>query len=316
MRSAPRISPASPLDLEYRRGTRPRLLVGIGLALVSGLGALGERTPVTWAVSALLGGLAAYLVITGRARRGHVRFDLEGRSLTSTLHKRRVEGVAHVELVARSGDLEGRPRPSYAAEAVTDDDVRHEIYESGDPSDLLRWARRMDRVLPVRVAWVEGHPRVGEWLSAGTETGPGRPERPRRIEGASQPRRGPVTQLLVGIAVGLGIIWGIFLSGSKVPPADLSVALALGSILFVLLTAFLVATDHTVLEVDDEVRIERRRLGMSLTRLRIPLRDVRRVAALTPDGESGVLLLLTDDDVFSVPLAQPATEQAARALGP
>lgn len=309
------MSPPPALDLEYRQPTRPRLLVGVGVAVVSSLGWLGERTPVTWATSLLLALCALYLVVTGRRRRGCVRVDPALHQVTSTLPKTRVERAERVELQLGRGDLLGLPRPSFAAVVVSAENVRHPIYESGDPNDLLRWARRLDEVLPVRVGWVAGQPRMLEWLQSGA--GVGDPvAQAETIHGASHGGQRRVSQLLFGITAALGVAWGLFLTGSEVRPAPLSVALALGTLAFVLLTAALVATDFVTISVGKDVVVERRRLGLVLRRLAVPRTEVLRAEALTADGHSPVLLLVTERDVWSVPLAQPAATQAARALGP
>jgi hypothetical protein len=288
----------------------------VGVAVVSSLGWLGVRTPVTWATSVLLAALALYLVVTGRGRRGRVSVDPAERAIASTLPRRRVERVERVELVLGRGDLVGLPRPSYAAVAVSAGNVRQAIYESGDPSDLLRWARRLDALLPVRVTWVAGQPRMREWLQGGDRGEMQTTAASETIRGASHARKKRVSQLLFGITVALGFAWGLFLTRSDVRPAALSIALAVGTLAFLLLTAALVATDRTTIMVGEDVVVERRRLGVLLSRLSVPRAELQRAEALTTDGDAAVLLLVTEQDVWSVPLAQPATNQAARALRP
>lgn len=311
------------LEIEGRRRTRPRVLVGIGLGLLSTLSWLGERTPITWAVSFLLGGCATYLVLTGRARRGRVRVLSGGRTVVSTLQRRPIHDVETVEIVAAGGELGGHPRASYTAEAVDTGGRRHELYESADPAELLRWARDLDAAVPVRITWERERPRVRDWLhgeptvssAAASRAAP----RPQRREGArviSSPyaRHGRVSRLLVAIALALGIIWTIFLLGSRAPVAPLSVTLALASVAFVVLTAVLVATDRTIVDVRETVTLERRRLGARLSHWEVPLREVVRAESLTPDGDAGFLVVVTEREILSVPLAQPAAAEAARAV--
>lgn len=304
------------LEIEHRRATRPRLIVGLGLAALAGLIWFGTLTLVNWLVSLALMTIAAALVITGRARRIRIRFDVARATIESTPGGRRIEQVDHVELRAQSGELEGLPRPSFAAIAVTSDGRRAEIYETAAPSELLRWGRVLDAALPVRLAWAPGQPRVGEWLERPRKRASGSPPAavPRRIQGRPDASQKKVSQLLFGIAGALGAAWALFLLGSDAKPEPLSVALAIGSVLFILLTAALVATDRTVVELGPMLIVERRRLGLRVQRLDVPLGEIRRAEPLTPDGEGGFLLLVTDRDILGVPLAQPATGQVAGAL--
>lgn len=319
---------AAPEGIEFdgRRRTRPRLLVGIGLGLLSTLSWLGERTAVTWAVALLLGSCAAYLVVTGRSRRGRIRVQAEGPTILSTLQRRPIQGVETVELVAAGGERGRHPRASYTAEAVAAAGQRHELYESADPAELLSWARKLDGALPVRIAWEPGKPRVRDWLderitpggTASAVTPRLRRVPPRddtHIVSSPYAQHQRVSRLLSGIAVTVSVIWAIFLLRSEVPVAPLSVALALASVAFVVLTAALVATDRTVVEVGENLTIERRRLGARLWRREVPLDEVVRAAPLTPDGDAGFLVVVTEREILSVPLAQPAAARAARALG-
>ncbi len=320
---------AAPEEIEFdgRRRTRPRLLVGVGLGLLSTLSWLGERTAVTWAVSLLLGSCAAYLVLTGRSRRGRIRVVPGEPTILSTLQRRPIQGVETVELVAAGGERGRHPRASYTAETVDAEGRRHELYESADPAELLSWARRLDGALPVRITWEPGRPRVRDWLDergapahgAVSATTPRlRRVPPRggaRIVSSPYAQHHRVSRLLAGIAVGVSVIWTIFLLRSEATVAPLSVALALASVAFVVLTAALVATDRTVVDVGETLTIERRRLGARLWRREVPLGDVVRAAPVTPDGDAGFLVVVTEQEILSVPLAQPAAARAARTLG-
>lgn len=304
------------LEIEHRRATRPRLIVGVGLVVLASLIWFGTRTLMNWLVFGVLLAIAAALIVTGRARRIRISFDPAQGTVESSPRGRRIEGLDHVELAARSGELEGLPRPSFAAIAVTKDGTRTEIYETGIPADLLRWGRMLDAAVPVRVAWTPQQPRVREWLDRppadSSVVAP--PTEPQRIEGRSDGSQRKVSRLLFAIAGALGLAWALFILGSQARPDILSVALAIGSVVFILLTAALVTTDRTVIEIGSSLIVERRRLGLRLYRLEVPLAEIRLAEPLTPDGQTGFLLLVTDRDILSLPLAQPATSEVASAL--
>src|SRR5690606_31057257 len=119
----------------YRQATRPRLLVGIGLALLSVLGWLGQRTSINVLVSLALVSLAAYLISSGRRRQRRVRIELPARTIESSRYPEKLRQIERIDLVARAGELEGRPRASFCAEAVTRQGARYEIYEAPDPAE-------------------------------------------------------------------------------------------------------------------------------------------------------------------------------------
>jgi hypothetical protein len=297
------------IEFAHRRPPRPRLLVGLGLVGLACLAWWGPVTALTAAVSLGSITLGVLLVASGSPRWEPIRFEprtgmLEARGTLFT-----PGDPQRIELCAAAGDALGRARPSYAAFAVRRDGSRVEVLESETPADIVRFGRALEAHLPVIVTWVPGRPHWGDWLS-GAEPPPALPS--RLVRGRAFARRRKASWTTWTVAAGLGVTWTYFVLRAPSSPTTFSLGLALGSFAFTLLTAALVTFDVTWVTLGDEVRVERRVLGVTVRRLVLPREDILRVTPLTPDGEAGHLLFVTRTGAVSVQLAQPAARRVAQ----
>src|SRR5690606_31945232 len=89
------------LEIEHRRATQPRLIVGVGLAVLASLILFGTQTLLNWLVFGVLLTIATLLIVTGRARRIWISFDPARGTVESSPRGRRIEGLDHVELAVR-----------------------------------------------------------------------------------------------------------------------------------------------------------------------------------------------------------------------
>ncbi len=297
------------IEYPHRMPPRPRVLVGVGLGLLALVCWTGHVTSLTYAVSACLAALAATLIRSGLPRRDSIRIDpsrgvLETRTISLSL-----ADVSRVDLRAAAGDALGRARTSYSAIAVKHDGRKVELLESGDPTELIRFARAIQGALEVRVTWDFEQPTLANWLASGPIT-----PTERHIRGRAYARQRKASLMTWVVAIGLGITWAVFILRAERPPSLFSLSLATGSLLFAFLTAAVVTFNVTLVSLGQTIRFERRVLGFRIFDLKVQASDVLRVSSLAPNGEAGHLLLVTRDAAYAVPLAEPANHRAMQLL--
>lgn len=297
------------IEYPHRMPPRPRLLVGIGLGLLALLCWTGHVTPLTTAVSACLAALAVTFIRSGLPRRAFIRLDLEQGRLRTKALSIALTDLSRVDLRAAAGDGLGRARTSYSAIAVRSDGGLVELLESGNPTELIRFARSLQGSLPVRVTWERDQPTFTDWLADGSIA-----PQVRFIRGRAYARQRKASLMTWVVALGLGITWAYFFLGAEAPPSLFSLFLALGSLLFTLFTASLVTFNVTLISLGPVIHFERRVLGIKIFELRLDASEVLRVCALAPNGEAGHLLLVTRDNAYAVPLAEPANHRAMQVL--
>ncbi len=319
------------IEISDRYPPRPRLLMAFGFALLALVGTRGEVTALTHAVSVALGLVAGWLAWSGWPRPRRIEIDPNQGTLEADGRRHLLSNVRHIELRARSGELLGRARASYTAELVLQDERRVALFECGDPGNLLRLAAQMVPVIPVLVVWCSPSMPLEEWRrgrkdtisssedstrspSAPSRTLSGEPGRARTFVAHAYARRRKAAAITLAVAVAIGITWTAFLIEAPHPPGAFSIGLAVGTVAFVLATSVLITFDTTRITCDDVLQVERRLVGFRVTHFVIPMQELERVEALSPDGEAGYLLLATSAICRALPLAEPEVSAVANAL--
>lgn len=297
------------LVFESRTAARGGLGVGTLFVLASLLPFLGDDLTLPhWLTFLVLAGIGGGLIALSWPRRRRLVLNLRERQLEGAGNPIALEDIQTLELGGSTQNPDEVPIIGYEVRLKARARRELVLLSGKDPAPIVRDLTRLLEVcpLPLRSGW--GLPKGAEpWVVQEYAADSQRPSvspREIQIERHDPPLPGGITVLIGG--VGVGVMWGIDIyrrSQTGLPLSVLSVALAVFFTCVLTLLGTALISNRLVLRMGPEgLILEARTLGIRFQRFRIPPATLRRVHAVSPDGEDAWHLLLeTSEGPFSIP---------------
>jgi len=314
---------ASPTRLVFthRRSLGPTLLSGTLLGVMGTLPllALGPLTAGRIALCVVLYAVAGTLLHIARRRVEQLVVSLDRGTIEGDHASHPITRARFLSLSSTGSAEEHAQRGRYRVELVMEGPARLVLLERSDPAKVLADLRRLLRhwSLPVRSGW--GLPDGAEpWKESGSPNRD-RPSSPVVEHGAPFPNERGAGWCVLGGSIVIGTAMGI-MHGARVekgaPTALLSWFLSGVTLSLVVALAAFLLTDRVEARVEgDEVRVERRVVGVRVSQRVVRTGDVRGVYAVGVDESVPLHLLLdTQEGLESFPLTGEPARRFAQAF--